>query len=124
MRKIVYAGSRYGEWAPNEQELLLPWAPYYKERAPVIFAHELGHAELGHDWGVGDIHGVIEERDAWSWALSKLPAEEVDLEFIEYVWDENIEHLETITEDQRTIDFAKKSKNEIMALARRKKNAL
>ena len=120
MRKIVYEGSSFGEWNPREEEIQLPRHPYYKSKSPIVFAHELGHAELGHSIGGSSLVGIIEERDAWRYALSKLPPEEIDLDFIDFIWDENIYQLH----NKEEINLARKAKSESMELARKKLGGL
>ena len=120
MHKIVPGIHPTGQYDPELDTILLPSAPKFKERAPLVFAHELGHSELKHGIGGSILSSVLQERDAWRFALSKLPPDEIDLDFLDEIWTRNLDEWSNSTDDERTLDFARKAKNEIMALARRK----
>ena len=109
-------------WVPSLDKIVMSDEPYFKEHGPMVFAHEIGHWK--YDQTLGDTDPLIDmyqERDAWRFALSKLPSEEIDLNFIEYTLITYVDDVEDWYGKGKEVDLARKLKNEIMALARRKK---
>lgn len=124
MRKIVWEGAPYGIWDPKKDEILMPSDPYYKKRAPMIFAHELGHSEFEHTGGTSPLGDLIEERDAWKYALSKLPPDEIDVEFLNDVLNSSVQDVEAWYGEGKELNMAKKLSREIIALAWKKKGVM
>jgi hypothetical protein len=123
MTEIVWEGSERGEWSPVLNKILMPSEPYFKKRAPMIFAHEMGHQRYDQTLGGTDpLVDMYEERDAWRFALSKLPPEEIDLDFLRdtlYSYEQEVE--DWYGEGSKELSMAKKLEKEIMDLARKKK---
>jgi len=88
----------------------------------MIFAHELGHREYDQTLGGTDpLVDMYEERDAWRYALSKLPPDEIDLDFLSDSLDSYIQEVEDWYEEGKELGIARNLKGEIMGLARKKK---
>lgn len=89
----------------------------------MTFAHELGHSLYDHMGSRNPYYELLEERDAWKFALGKLPPEEIDLDFLETSLDSYLEEIVQYRgeESQIAID-GRRIKREIMGLARRKKH--
>ena len=122
MPEIVWEGSDRGTWVPALDKIMLPREPYFKRRAPMIFAHELGHREYDQTLGGTDpLVDMYEERDAWRYALSKLPPDEIDLDFLSDSLDSYIQEVEDWYEEGKELGIARNLKGEIMGLARKKK---
>lgn len=124
MHKIVYGHNeedKRGAWSPRTGEIFLPTEPHYKERSPMVFAHELGHSIYDHFFSEDPYMALIEERDAWKFALKKLPPEEIGLDLLEESLDTYLEAIDEQYGESRKLESARKIKNEIMDLARRKK---
>lgn len=122
MIKVTYGGIEHGAWNPREEEILLPTDPYYKERAPMVFAHELGHWKYEHtlDWD-NPLVQLCGERDAWRFALSKLPPEEVDLDLLEDTLDSYVSEVEQFFGQGAQLELAKKIEGDLMKEAKRRK---
>ena len=122
MPEIIWDSPDEPGWDPSLNRILMSGKHYYKKRAPMVFAHELGHQR--YDQTLGDTDPLIDmyqERDAWRFALSKLPPEEIDLDFLEYALGGYVNEVEEQYGEGPELDSAKKLKNEMMSLARRKK---
>lgn len=103
-------------------EILLPTESEWKEYSPMVFAHELGHQRLEHDLDYGNsLHQLVQEKDAWEFALSKLPSEEINLELIEYGLNNYLEEVKLEFGVGPELEFAKKIKNALLEKARRRK---
>lgn len=125
VRKIVYGHEeqdKRGAWSPKgEGEIYLPTDPRYKERAPMVFAHELGHSVYDHSFSTNPYTALLDERDAWKFALSKLPLDEIDLDLLEDSLDTYLVAIKEEYGEGKRLESARKIKNEIMELARKKK---
>ena len=122
MIEIVW-DSPYGpKWVPSLEKIVMSDEPYYKKHGPMVLAHEMGHQR--YDQILGDTDPIIDmyqERDAWRFALSKLPPEEIDLDFLEWSLDSYVNEVEDwYGRDSRELSVAERVKNEIMRLARNK----
>lgn len=122
MPRIIWEGSRFGEWNPGKEEILLPTDPTWKEYSPMVLSHELGHQRLGHGRHLGtSLHELVLERDAWVFALSKLPPEEINLELVEYSLDDYLGRVDLEFGEGPELEFAKKIKGDLMKEAKRRK---
>jgi len=123
MPEIVWDSPEGGKWVPSLDRILMSDEPFFKERGPMVFAHELGHRE--YDQTLGDTDPLIDmmmERDAWRYALSKLPPDEIDTWFLDYTLTGYIHEVEEwYGKGSPQVDAAHRMKNEILALARKKK---
>jgi len=112
-------------WVPSLDRIHMSDEPYFKERGPMVLAHEIGH--FRYDQTLGDVDPLLDmyqERDAWRFALSRLPPDEIDLDFIRTSLEGYVDGVEEDYGKGPELDMARKLKDEIMALARRKKGAL
>lgn len=122
MPELVYEGSSEGVWSPVVNKILLPDEPYFKERGPMVMAHEIGHSRYDQTLGGSNPYvDLIEERDAWRFALSKLPPEEIDLKFLEDVLSDYLYEVEDWYGKGQVLDSARTIKSQIMELAKRRK---
>lgn len=125
MPKIVYGGTEFGSWSPRTEEIFLPTDPRFKKRSPMVFLHELGHCKYDETFGNEDSYiRMLEERDAWRFALKTLPSEEIDLDLLEDSLSGYVDSVDSEFGEGPKLESAKKMKNEIMELARKKKGAL
>jgi len=125
MPEIIWDSPEGTKWVPALNRIMMSDEPFFKERGPMVMAHEVGHWK--YDQTLGDTDPLIDiyqERDAWRFALSKLPPEEIDLDFIEYGLLSYVDNIEDMYGKGQELDVAKKLKNEIMDLARSRKGAL
>jgi len=109
-------------WVPSLDRIHMSDEPYFKERGPMIFAHELGHREYDQTLGGTDpLVDMFEERDAWRFALSKLPPDEIDVEFLNDSLNSYVQEVEDWYGKGKELDTAKRLSSEIITLAWRKK---
>ena len=121
MPEIVWDSPEGPKWVPALGRIVMSYEPYYKERNPMVFAHEVGHWK--YDQTLGDTDPLVDmvmERDAWRYALGKLPPEEIDLDFLNYTLEGYVYEVEDWYGKSNQLDAAKRMKNEVMALARNK----
>ena len=106
-------------------EIALPKLPKYKENLPMILGHEIGHWKYGHTLeklNKDPYISFIEERDAWRFALSKLPPEEINMDFLEDSIDSYLQEvLDYYGEDSGQYTQAFGMKESLMRYARSRK---
>ena len=125
MPEIIWEGHPSGKWLPALNQILMPSEPYYKERAPMVAAHEIGHWKYDQTLGDSDpLIDMMQERDAWRFALDKLPPGEIDLDFLERELDGYIQNVEEWYGRGRELDFAQRMKAEVLYSAKSKRGEI
>jgi len=122
MPEIIWDSPERGHWNPTLSRIFMSDEPYFKERGPMVLAHEVGHWK--YDQTLGDTDPLIDmmmERDAWRYALNQLPPDEIDLNFLEYSLEGYVYEVEDWYGKGPQLDAAHRMKNEIIALAKKKK---
>ena len=125
MPEIIWDSPEGTKWVPALNRIVISDEPYFKERSPMVMAHEVGHWR--YDQTLGDTNpymDLLEERDAWRFALSKLPPEEIDLDFLEYVLSGYVYEVENWYGKGQVLDSAKAIKSSIMWQAKRRKEQI
>ena len=123
MPEIIWDSPEGPKWVPSVNKIVMSYEPFFKERGPMVMAHELGHWQ--YDQTLGDTDPLIDmmmERDAWRYALRKLPPEEIDLDFLDYTLEGYVYEVEDwYGRGSIELDLARRLKAEIMRIARSKK---
>jgi len=122
MPEIIWDSREKGQWVPALNKILMSDEPYFKRRGPMVMAHEIGHWKYDQTLGGTNPYvDLLEERDAWRFALSKLPPEEIDLDFLEDTLSSYVDEVECWYGEGYVLDSAKAVRNDIMWSAKRKK---
>jgi hypothetical protein len=121
--RIVWEGSKKGEYSRKDNEILLPTEAKFRDRLPLVLGHEVSHMRLGHDsLYISPMAELLEERDAWMDSLRRMAPEEVDPDFVNscvgtYV----LEIRKDYGSDSKQFEEAKKIRRELVSLARLKR---
>jgi hypothetical protein len=120
MPELIWDSPGGTKWVPSLDRIMVSDEPYLK--GPMAIGHEIGHWK--YDQTLGDTDPLLDmcqERDAWRFALDKLPPDEIDLGFLKYTLEGYLLEVEDWYGKGPELDMARGLKNEIMDLARRRK---
>ena len=121
MPEIIWDSPEGTKWVPALGKIVVSDEPYLK--GPMALGHEIGHWKYDQSYGDTDpLVDMYEERDAWRYAISRLPPDEIDMGFLRFSL---VNHLEEVADlygrSGHEYKMAKRMMDEVLELARKKK---